>query len=126
MSVSFTSGRLKIKTLAVNGTITDTYLKLYAADGTTLLAENDDSNGSQLSEITYTLPPFCLNMTTVKPGLWTDPTVWSCNRVPVSTDAVQVLHEVSLPDNSTGRANRLIYGAGGKLTTGPGARLVLE
>jgi hypothetical protein len=125
LTLSYANNTLKLNTRAVNGVSTDTYLNLYAANGTTLLAQNDDSNGTVLSEITYTLPSSCTAMTTVKAGVWTDPTVWSCNRVPVSTDAVQVLHEVGLPPTSTGRALRITYGAGGKLVMGEGARLVL-
>ncbi|TAE30442.1 MAG: hypothetical protein EAZ91_10335 [Cytophagales bacterium] len=125
LTMSFANNTLKVNTRAVNGAPTDTYMHLYAANGTTLLAENDDSNNSLFSEITYSLPSSCREMVTVKHGLWTDPTVWSCGRVPVVTDAVQVLHEVSIPSANVGRALRITYGNGGKVSIDTGARLVL-
>lgn len=72
-----------------------------------------------------TAPP-CSGMVTVQNGDWTNPAVWSCNRVPLVTDPVQVLHTVTIPDNNTGRAQRLSYGAGGKVTFGTAARLLLN
>lgn len=128
LRLELTGNSLKINTLPGStfaSSPTDTYLRLYAGNGTTLLAENDDSNGTVYSEVTYTLPANCTAMTTVKAGLWTDPTVWSCGRVPTSVDAVQVLHAVSVPVNHTGRAWRVTYGAGGSVMMEPGGRLVM-
>ncbi len=125
LSFQVTNGVLKLVTLPLNNSSTDTYLYLYAADGTTEITRNDDSNGTVFSEITYTLTANCTAMTTVKPGSWTDPTVWSCGRVPTSVDAVQVLHSVSIPANQTGSAWRVTYGAGGNVMMNTGARLLL-
>lgn len=69
--------------------------------------------------------PLCTAMTTIRSGPWTDTATWSCNRVPLPTDAVQVLHPVTIPDNGTGRALRVQYGAGGSVRFGAGARLLL-
>lgn len=119
---------LRVKTIApgtASGTQTDTFIQLYAANGTTLLDQNDDANGTVFSEIARNLPPFCINMFSLKPGSWTDPSVWSCSRVPTNTDAVQVLHEVSMPVSTVGNAGRVSYGAGGKLIMNTGAKLML-
>lgn len=67
----------------------------------------------------------CNAMTTIQNGDWTNPAVWSCNRVPLPTDLVQVLHQVMIPDRGTGRALRVRYGDGGSIRFGTGARLLL-
>lgn len=69
--------------------------------------------------------PACAQMTTVRTGNWTDPSTWSCNRVPLPTDPVQVLHSVMIPDRGTGRALRVSYGPAGEVRFGTGARLLL-
>lgn len=53
-----------------------------------------------------TLAP-CLSMYTVKSGLWSDPTVWSCSRVPTSADVVQIKHIVTLPSNIIATAKQV-------------------
>ena len=56
--------------------------------------------GGQSSEFSYSRyfrPVSCTAMTTLKAGSWLDPAVWSCNRIPVSTDAVVVAHPVTVP-----------------------------
>ncbi len=122
------NGVLNAATQSANGSTTDTFLALYAADGQTIRASNNDVGGtpySYFSQISYTLPAPCPVMTTVKNGSWTDPTVWSCNRTPVATDAVQVLHHILMYGSSTSRASRISYGIGGKLIMSPGVRLML-
>ena len=64
-------------------------------------------------------------VTTVKAGVWSDPTVWSCGAVPISTDIVQINHAVSMNVNYLAQVKTLRYGAGGKLTYQTGARLRL-
>jgi hypothetical protein len=41
----------------------------------------------------------CTQMVSVKTGAWNDPTVWSCNRIPTSTDNVTIEngHIVTVP-----------------------------
>lgn len=39
----------------------------------------------------------CPVLYTLKDGLWTDASIWSCNRVPVAGDVVQIKHQVILP-----------------------------
>jgi hypothetical protein len=54
-------------------------------------------------------PATCLTIVTTKSGLWTDPTVWSCGRIPGSGDIVQVQagHVVTVPANTTALAGSL-------------------
>jgi GEVED domain/Fibronectin type III domain len=67
----------------------------------------------------------CPVMYTVKNGSWNDPTVWICNRVPLATDAVQVRHNVTIPGSYLAYSLRVSFWAGGKVSYGLGARLVL-
>ncbi|GAB3998233.1 hypothetical protein GCM10028807_45350 [Spirosoma daeguense] len=68
----------------------------------------------------------CSQMVTVKAGSWNDPSVWSCGRVPVSTDVVTISHAVSLPASYQGQALRVIYNATGKLSVNTGSSLRLN
>ena len=64
----------------------------------------------------------CTAMYTLKNGVWADPTVWSCNRVPVSTDAVEIRHTITIPDAITGQTQKVSYALGGRVIFGAGAR----
>lgn len=64
-------------------------------------------------------------VSSVKAGLWTDPTVWSCGVVPTSTDVVQVGHAVSIPAGFAAHLARLRYETGSRLVWATGARLLL-
>ncbi|GAB3985300.1 hypothetical protein GCM10028807_00240 [Spirosoma daeguense] len=68
----------------------------------------------------------CVNMVTVKAGNWNDATVWSCGRVPASTDAVTVNHAVTLPTGYTGNALRINFTATGRLIYTINSRLRLN
>ena len=63
------------------------------------------------------------SMITLKAGYWTDPSVWSCGRVPVSTDTIQINHAVSLPDSYQGRVLSVYYGSSGRLLINTHSRL---
>ena len=62
----------------------------------------------------------------VKAGNWNDPTVWSCNRIPLSTDHVQVKHNILVPNNLQARALKVQFDPNTKLTYGANARLLLN
>lgn len=62
---------------------------------------------------------------TVKTGSWTDPTVWSCNRIPTLTDTVALKHLVSVPAGVVAHALRVTYDPGINLQFGSNARLQL-
>ena len=69
-------------------------------------------------------PVACTTFTTLKAGLWNDPTVWSCGIVPTSpTTVVEINHVIGLPGNYTAQAGTVRYGLTGRLTYQTGARL---
>jgi photosystem II stability/assembly factor-like uncharacterized protein len=67
----------------------------------------------------------CSTFETIKSGSWTDPTTWSCNRVPISTDDV-IINTGHTITNSGGtiRAKSLNY-RGGQLQLSPTSNLIL-
>ena len=69
------------------------------------------------------LPTTCSTMFTVKSGTWSDPTVWSCNRVPASSDPVTVNHAVTMPINYLGNVLRIMFSSLGQVIYTTGSRL---
>lgn len=69
--------------------------------------------------------PVCTTLISIKAGNWNDPTVWSCNRVPVAGDAVDIRHTVTVPANALVLGQKIQYSAGGKLVMTAGSRLQL-
>ncbi|WP_165358933.1 fibronectin type III domain-containing protein [Spirosoma sordidisoli] len=65
----------------------------------------------------------CLNMATVKAGLWNDPAVWSCNRVPVSTDVVYIRHVITIPASLVAVARQVRVDLGQRLVFSTNAQL---
>ncbi|WP_425423188.1 metallophosphoesterase family protein [Spirosoma spitsbergense] len=65
-------------------------------------------------------------MFTVKVGNWNDPTVWSGNRIPVSTDLIQIRHNVAIPASIQARALQVQFNPGVSLSYGLGAQLLLS
>ncbi|OIN61007.1 fibronectin type III domain-containing protein [Arsenicibacter rosenii] len=122
LNLSISNEILTVKTAPATDTYadsTDTFLQIYAADGKTLLAENDDFD-QYYSEVTlYLAKPF----STVRPGRWSDPVIWSTFRVPAAIDPVLIRHPVKLPAATTGKASRISYDAGGSLQLESGAKL---
>ncbi|MBD2703183.1 hypothetical protein IC229_21235 [Spirosoma sp. BT702] len=64
-------------------------------------------------------------MFTPKAGDWSDGSVWSCGRVPVSSDVVTLNHGVNLPASYQGQALRVMYTPTGRLILGMGSKLKL-
>jgi sugar lactone lactonase YvrE len=64
-------------------------------------------------------------MITLKSGDWTDPTVWSCGRVPVSTDALQLNHVINIPGSYQGHALTISYGINGRVLINDHSSLML-
>ncbi|OJW79167.1 MAG: hypothetical protein BGO59_11495 [Spirosoma sp. 48-14] len=62
-------------------------------------------------------------MFTMKAGNWNDSSIWSGNRLPTKADVLQLKHLVSLPDNTEGHAQKIIYDPGSKLQLGNQAKL---
>lgn len=84
------------------------------------------SNGAgQAEDYSVVIQPGCSSMVTTKAGNWTDPTVWSCNRIPIATDTLQINHAVTLPASLQALARKLVFGATGRLIVGTAAQLKL-
>jgi hypothetical protein len=64
-------------------------------------------------------------MYTVKAGQWDDASIWSMNRVPISSDDVRINHPVTVSNNSIVRARRISYAPGQTLQLGTGSRVIL-
>lgn len=62
-------------------------------------------------------------MFTLAPGDWTNPAVWSDQRIPSGTDSVDLRHAVTVPDGYTGAVWSLQYTTGGRLILGSQAKL---
>lgn len=64
-----------------------------------------------LSSVAY-ISTCLVSMSTIKAGLWNDPTVWSCNRVPLDGDVVSIRHQVTIPANYKATAQRVDFDSG--------------
>ncbi|GAB4047821.1 fibronectin type III domain-containing protein [Spirosoma litoris] len=67
----------------------------------------------------------CSAFYTIRAGNWYDNTIWSCNRVPTSTDIIQIKHAVTVPAYNTANALRVGFDPGQQLTFGQYAKLQL-
>ena len=72
-----------------------------------------------------TLPPCNGQLYTIRTGAWTDPGVWSCNRVPLPTDVVQVRHYVYVSAGEVANALRIAFESSGRVFYYTGGRLKL-
>jgi hypothetical protein len=65
-------------------------------------------------------------LNTTKSGSWTNPTVWSCGRIPTSLDDIIISegHSISVDQNVIGNAKNLTNN--GQITFGIGANLILH
>ncbi|GAB3994294.1 hypothetical protein GCM10028807_31720 [Spirosoma daeguense] len=68
----------------------------------------------------------CPAMYTVRDGLWNNNTTWSCNRLPTSSDSIQIKHIVTVPATYEGHALKLNFDSGKKLILETGAKVHLE
>ncbi|MBD2703751.1 alpha amylase [Spirosoma sp. BT702] len=60
---------------------------------------------------------------TVRNGLWNEPTTWSCNCLPTSSDVVQIKHNVTVPASYIGVALQINFDLGQKLIFESGAKV---
>lgn len=60
---------------------------------------------------------------TLRAGSWDDVTVWSCGRLPLLTDPVQLKHALTIPDGYTAKASAVYYQTGATLLFGVGSVL---
>ncbi len=89
----------------------------------TICSVAESSTFSALSTF-QTIAP-CPSMYTVRHGSWSDPSTWSCNRIPLPTDVVQIRHNVFFYNNEVGSALRVQFEPGGKIYYYGNARLRL-
>ncbi|TDB68851.1 WD40/YVTN/BNR-like repeat-containing protein [Arundinibacter roseus] len=100
LTLNLATGQVEIETRSVNGSQTDTFLRLFDSDGLTELMADDDGGENAFSKIVYTLPPCSQDVVqTQRSGTWNDPFVWACGAIPTSLDntRVNVGHEITLP-----------------------------
>ncbi len=69
------------------------------------------------------LLPCSTQLYTLKDGLWTDASVWSCHRVPGAGDVVQIKHQVRLPASYIVTLQRIGFDRGKTLTYGANAQV---
>jgi hypothetical protein len=67
----------------------------------------------------------CSVLYTIRAGYWNDTSIWSCNRVPTTTDVVQIKHAVIVSDNYTANALQVSFDPGQQLNFSQNARLQL-
>ena len=72
-----------------------------------------------------TLGTGCAAMFTTQPGDWTNPAIWSCNRIPISTDDVQIRHAVTISDANNANARKVRFTTGGTVSYGAAGQLRL-
>ncbi|WP_338875650.1 fibronectin type III domain-containing protein [Spirosoma sp. SC4-14] len=84
------------------------------------------SSGYPSQALTFqTLSASCGNMFTIQAGDWTNSAVWSCGRVPVWSDPVEVRHAITVPDGVSVRALQILFTGNGKLNYGTGSQVLL-
>lgn len=60
----------------------------------------------------------------IRAGQWTDPTIWSCGRVPLATEAVQVRHLITIPTGFRAIAGQIVCFEGAMVRFEPNATLL--
>ncbi|GAB3717334.1 hypothetical protein GCM10027592_59360 [Spirosoma flavus] len=68
-----------------------------------------------MSAVVVTLTASNPPLYTIKTGNWTDPTIWSENRLPTVTDVVVLKHAVTIPTGSVAHAQRIVHNANSPL-----------
>ena len=84
-----------------------------------------DVSNFQITDSFKTINECPHGLYTVRAGSWDDPTVWSCQRVPTSTDPVQLNHAIILPNAYMTNVLTIRYETGARLSFGLGAMLRL-
>ena len=95
---------------------------------TTIALTNSTSFSVTLAPMTamvVTLQTSSRLMYTLKTGSWIDPTVWSGNRIPNSSDILELKHTITIPASSTGYALQLLVDGGSQIQYGANAQLKL-
>lgn len=84
------------------------------------------SSGYPSQALTFqTLPTSCGNMFTIQAGDWNNPAIWSCGRVPVWSDPVEVRHAITVTDGVSVWALRVLLTGSGQIRYGSGSQVLL-
>ncbi|QJW90041.1 hypothetical protein HNV11_11985 [Spirosoma taeanense] len=89
----------------------------------TICSDGQPADFSPLLRFLTTDTVVCTSMFTLKNGDWNDVTVWSCGRLPNSSDPIRVKHTVSLPAGYVGNVQQVSLDVGGRVNFGLNARL---
>jgi hypothetical protein len=85
------------------------------------------SDGRGCVQDSFVLTVTCNNgLFTLKPGNWTDPSVWSCHRLPTSVDVVQLKHPLVIPAGLIARAKQVLFEPGISIHYEAGGQLQLS
>lgn len=85
------------------------------------------SDGRGCVHDSFVLTVTCNNgLFTLKPGNWTDPSVWSCHRLPTSVDVVQLKHPLVIPAGLIARAKQVLFEPGISIHYEAGGQLQLS
>jgi hypothetical protein len=68
--------------------------------------------------------PPCTAMSSIANGVWNDPNIWSCGRVPDINDLVTIGHNVSI--SGMGFCKNIGYVGGGKIDILSGGKLKIN
>ncbi|TAE31752.1 MAG: hypothetical protein EAZ91_06460 [Cytophagales bacterium] len=125
---SFLSG---VTTLATVNSLSSTALSVSIPNsvalgsGYRLRVVSSNPNLTNMPDIPLTIGGTCVctTLATVKAGDWGDQTVWTCNRIPGSADAVRLRHLVRLPSGLIGNVRSISYDNNGSLRFGNDGRL---
>lgn len=125
---SFASGITSLTTISstTSGAASVTIPNSVAiGSGYRLRVISSNPNLTNMPEISLSVSGVCVctTLATVKSGDWGDQTVWTCNRIPSSSDAVRLRHLVTVPSGLTGNVRSLGYEYNGALRFGTGGRL---
>ncbi|TAE24003.1 MAG: hypothetical protein EAZ91_21080 [Cytophagales bacterium] len=82
-------------------------------------------SSSYAGPVSFNTATVCTNMYSLRNGSWDDPMVWSCGRVPNSTDIVRVRHLISVPPNYNATALQVFFDTVPKVALGQNAQLNL-
>ncbi|GAB3993360.1 hypothetical protein GCM10028807_28390 [Spirosoma daeguense] len=83
--------------------------------------------GQQSAFATGILTPMntCPLLFSLRAGNWNDPTLWSCGRIPMAGDTIEIRHVVNIPAGFVGNTQNVTFTQGGKIVYAIGSSLQL-
>lgn len=84
---------------------------LNTGDPTTIIAQISLADlgccGGRIDMGAFEFLPVLCRLFTLKLGIWTDPTVWSCGRIPLAVDPIELRHSITVPTALTVSVQKL-------------------